>query len=80
MQLLVQARAAKQLANLPKKDADAILNKLQRYCVNDRDGLDIKKLVGADMLRLRHGQWRALFTDEGDLIEVIKVGHRREIY
>jgi mRNA interferase RelE/StbE len=80
MKLLIQAKAAKQLAKLPKKDSSAILNKLRRYCDNDRDGLDVKKLVGADMLRLRHGQWRALFTDEGDLVEVIKVGHRREIY
>ena len=80
MELLIQAKAAKQLSKLPTKDAEAILTKLTRYCAYDRAGLDIKKLVGAPMLRLRHGQWRAIFTDEGNLIEVIQVGHRRDIY
>ena len=80
MKLVMQTKAAKQLSKLPKKDAEAILVKLNRYCDNDRVGLDVTKLVGADMLRLRDGQWRALFTDEGDLIEVVRVAHRREVY
>ena len=41
---------------------------------------DVKALRGVDGMRLRAGDWRVLFTVEGDTIIVHAVGHRREIY
>ncbi len=41
---------------------------------------DVKALKGVDGFRLRSGDWRILFTTDGDTIIVHAVGHRREIY
>jgi mRNA-degrading endonuclease RelE of RelBE toxin-antitoxin system len=38
------------------------------------------RLAGSDMLRLRHGDWRAVFEDTREQIIVHFIGHRREIY
>lgn len=41
---------------------------------------DAKALKGAPGMRLRVGDWRVLFTVQGNTITVHAVGHRREIY
>jgi mRNA interferase RelE/StbE len=40
----------------------------------------VKKLQGADILRLRVGDYRVLFTEDGTILRVLRVGHRREVY
>jgi mRNA interferase RelE/StbE len=78
--LIFLAKAAKQLEAVPKKDRLALLGKLHRYASGERDGLDVKKLKDRDGFRLRHGVWRAIFNENNEVISVIKVGHRRDIY
>ena len=41
---------------------------------------DIKRLKGQDIYRLRVGNYRVLFYLENDLIKILKVGHRKNIY
>ncbi len=41
---------------------------------------DVKKLKGRAGARLRIGDWRVIFFEEGDTIVIVAVGHRREIY
>jgi mRNA interferase RelE/StbE len=41
---------------------------------------DVKALKGAAGMRLRSGDWRVVFTVEGNTITIHAVGHRREIY
>jgi mRNA interferase RelE/StbE len=41
---------------------------------------DIKKLKGRDGARLRVGDWRVIFFEDGETIVIAAVGHRREIY
>lgn len=41
---------------------------------------DVKKLKGRAGARLRVGDWRIIFYEEGEKIVVVAVGHRREIY
>lgn len=41
---------------------------------------DIKKLKGSDDFRLRIGDYRVIFFIEKDLIQILKVGHRKNIY
>jgi mRNA interferase RelE/StbE len=40
----------------------------------------VKKLRGGDILRLRVGDYRVLFTEDGKILRVLRIGHRREIY
>ena len=41
---------------------------------------DIKKLKGSDDFRLRIGDYRIIFSIEKDTIQILKVGHRKNIY
>ena len=41
---------------------------------------DVKRLKGHAGSRLRIGDWRVIFYEEGQTIVVAAVGHRREIY
>lgn len=77
MQLIITKTAAKSLRKMPVADAAAMIEKLETFSATGEG--DVKKLVGSEFYRLRHGQWRAIFEIEGDVI-VLRVGHRREIY
>ncbi|HEY1983625.1 MAG TPA: type II toxin-antitoxin system RelE/ParE family toxin [Xanthobacteraceae bacterium] len=41
---------------------------------------DVKRLKGRQGSRLRVGDWRVIFYEEGGAIVIAAVGHRREIY
>ncbi|MEX0589689.1 MAG: type II toxin-antitoxin system RelE/ParE family toxin [Xanthobacteraceae bacterium] len=41
---------------------------------------DVKKLKGRSGARLRTGDWRVIFYEEGGAIVVVAIGRRREIY
>lgn len=41
---------------------------------------DVKRLKGQNIYRLRIGNYRVLFYIENDLISILKVGHRKNIY
>jgi mRNA interferase RelE/StbE len=41
---------------------------------------DVKRLKGRQGSRLRVGDWRVIFYEEGGAIIVAAVGHRRDIY
>lgn len=46
-----------------------------------RDGSgDIKRLKGRAGCRLRVGDWRVIFIEEGASIVIVAVGNRRDIY
>jgi mRNA interferase RelE/StbE len=41
---------------------------------------DVKRLKGRRGSRLRVGDWRVVFYEEGDTIVIVAVGHRREVF
>ncbi|HEY5064963.1 MAG TPA: type II toxin-antitoxin system RelE/ParE family toxin [Xanthobacteraceae bacterium] len=41
---------------------------------------DVRRLKGRQGSRLRVGDWRVIFYEDGNTIVVVAVGHRREIY
>ncbi len=63
------------LAAEARQDID---NRLVEFA---RTGMgDVKRLKGRQGSRLRVGDWRVIFYEEGNSIVVVAVGHRREIY
>jgi mRNA interferase RelE/StbE len=42
--------------------------------------LGARRLVGGDGWRIRVGDWRVIYSVEGDDVRVKRVGHRREVY
>ena len=70
--------AARQRAKLDAKVRARIDTKLDAYARSGQG--DVKRLTGRDGARLRVGDWRVIFYEEGGTIIVAAVGHRREIY
>jgi mRNA interferase RelE/StbE len=77
-QVVFSTAATRQWLKLPRQVRDRIDKKLDAFAATG-DG-DVKKLKGQLGARLRVGDWRVIFYEEGETIVVVAVGHRREIY
>ncbi len=80
-ELLVKRSAEKELKQLNDADHDRIVKRLLALADNPRPVGSVK-LAGHEIYRLRIGNYRALYTvdDRAKIIEIISVGHRKEIY
>jgi mRNA interferase RelE/StbE len=70
--------AIKALKAMPAKDRDAIMAKIDSYATGGIE--DVKPLKGSDLFRLRHGNWRAIFSKDGEVLAVLNVAKRGEVY
>ena len=41
---------------------------------------NVKKIIGSNFFRLRIGDYRAIFSVDGNLVKILKIGHRKNIY
>lgn len=75
-------QATKDLRWIPKEDRERVRCRLDAYAgapaAGGHDVVPLEGVVGA--FRLRCGDWRALFTVRGDVMEVYRIRHRRESY
>ena len=81
--LHITPAAYRQLKKLESDVQRMIRNKLEGLCRNPRsDGFDVKKLQGREGYRLRIGDYRVIYRLNNNelIVEVIAIGHRREIY
>jgi mRNA-degrading endonuclease RelE of RelBE toxin-antitoxin system len=83
VKLIVSPAALKALSQMPKKDSDALLAKLE--AVADKPfGTHpwAKRLQGSTAYRVRHGDWRAIYHINADVQAVVvdAIGNRKEIY
>lgn len=75
----IRKQAEKALNKMPRQMANKFYAAFELIEADNIEGLDIKSLAGRDGFRLRIGGYRAIFTNELELI-VIKVGSRGDIY
>lgn len=82
MTLLIPPSVEKQFALMPKADARRLRDRLEAIAA--APGMqhpNVRPLVGCPgSFRLRQGDWRAVFSIEGDDVVVDRVAHRREAY
>ena len=73
--------AIKELYSIPKKDLRKIISKIEMLADDPRPHGSIK-LTGKEQYRIRHGNYRVLYSieDETLIIYIVKIGHRRVIY
>jgi mRNA interferase RelE/StbE len=79
--ITIKNSAAKELEALPKKDLQRIIKRIQTLAQNPRpDGS--QKLSGQEQYRIRQGDYRIVYSieDKNRIIDIVKIGHRREIY
>ena len=70
------------LQNLEKLESSIsrrIIKKVEELSENPFSK-DIKRLKGRDDFRLRVGAYRVIFCIEQNKIQILKVGHRKNIY
>lgn len=74
-------RAEKQLDKLPDLIAEPIFKSLDALAYNPRPH-GYKKLKGREAYRIRVGVYRVIYSilDKVLIVEVIDIGHRKEIY
>jgi len=71
----------KDLARLPKTDVQRIMSRVKDLGDDPRPSWS-KKLSGREEYRARQGNYRILYVIEDAIkvVQVTKVGHRRDIY
>ena len=74
--------AVKELRALPTEAIERILKAVEQLAMNPYP-VGVRKLVGAEHnYRIREGNYRVIYTVTAAtlVIEVIRVGHRKDIY
>jgi mRNA interferase RelE/StbE len=79
--VILRRAAEKELNRLPEKMHQRIARKLLELESSPRSH-GTQKLQGHDGYRIRIGDYRVLYlvNDEAKTVEVLAVGHRREVY
>ena len=76
----IAPKAKKQMVKLPKIVALAVISKIRGLAENQLN-LQIKKLQKRkDMYRVRVGDYRIIYQNSNNVIEVIAVQHRKDVY
>lgn len=80
-ELRLKPSVAKDLRGIPQEDVRRILARLETLRENPCPPRS-EKLSGQERYRLRQGHYRILYTvaDAEVVVEIIKIGHRREVY
>lgn len=79
--ILIKKSAAAELAEIPRKDLEKIVRRVRNLEQNPRPS-GCRKLSGKDRYRLRQGDYRIVYAvdDSRRIVEVYKIGNKREIY
>lgn len=77
----IKKSAAKELENIPKKNLREIVKRIQSLARNPRP-TGSQKLSGQQRYRVRQGDYRVVYSvdDKDSIIDIVKIGHRRQIY
>lgn len=79
--LLLKKSAERELRKIPKADLQRITERINELAAAPRPS-GSEKLAGQDSCRIRQGDYRVVYmiNDDERLVEIIKIGHRREVY
>lgn len=80
-ELRFKTSVAKDLRDVPKTDLRRILERIEALRDDPRP-VGCEKLSAQELYRIRQGNYRILYEilDLEVIVEVVKIGHRREIY
>ena len=79
--LRVKKSAEKELRSVPTTDLPRIVRRIHALATEPRPH-GSEKLSGEDNYRVRQGDWRIVYSidDTAQMIEIVKIGHRRDVY
>lgn len=80
-QITYSKQALKALKRMPANTSLTIRSKMNAYAAEpEQVSSNVKKLQGVEGYRLRVGDWRVIFTEDAQVIAVIKVAPRGGAY
>ncbi|HEC01898.1 MAG TPA: type II toxin-antitoxin system RelE/ParE family toxin [Phycisphaerales bacterium] len=79
--ITIKKSAAKELEDIPRKNLRRIVKRI-RALAEDPRPQGSQKLSGQEHFRVRQGDYRIVYSvdDEDSRIDIVKIGHRREVY
>lgn len=79
--IFIKKSAVKELEGIPKEYLRKITERIHMLAQNPRPPVS-RKLSHQELYRVRQGDYRIIYLvrDEEKIVEVVKIGHRREIY
>lgn len=79
--IVFEKKSRKVLEKMDRKTRDRIMSKIKQLESN-RDALagQIKWIAAYECHRLRVGDWRVFFTDDGRVLAIIKISPRGSAY
>lgn len=80
-EIRVKPSVARDLRGMPRADVERILGRIEALRDDPRPP-GCEKLSGQEYYRVRQGSYRLLYSilDAELIVEIVKVGHRREVY
>ncbi|WP_418592091.1 type II toxin-antitoxin system RelE family toxin [Ponticoccus sp. (in: a-proteobacteria)] len=73
--------ALKVLRKMPRPESKRIMAKVQQYADDPAaQANNVKSLKGREGIRLRVGDWRVIMDDQGEVLDVLKIGPRGGTY
>ena len=81
-EIIFKKSAVKELSKIPKKD-QVSLSKAIRTLAEVPLPQGVRKIIGKqNLFRIRSGNYRIIYSiiEEQLIIEVVRIGHRREVY
>jgi mRNA interferase RelE/StbE len=74
--------AVRTLSRMPSNTATLIRSKVEQYAADPASlGNNVKALKGsAGLYRLRVGDWRIVFTEDGVVMAIIRIAPRGSVY
>ncbi|MCL6706932.1 type II toxin-antitoxin system RelE/ParE family toxin [Pseudomonas sp. R2.Fl] len=80
-QVIYSTQAQRKLARIPTNAAKRIRSKMEQYAADPRSQANnVKKLQGLNYFRLRVGDWRVIFREDGVIVDVVRIAARGEAY
>jgi len=79
--ITIKKSAVKELEDIPRKDLRKIIKRI-RSLARDPRPHGSQTLSGQQQYRIRQGNYRIVYSieDKELLIDIVKIGHRREVY
>lgn len=81
MRIAYSKAALRVLRRLPANDARLIRSKIEAYAADpSSQENNVTKLQGRDGYRMRIGDWRVIFDQDGTVMAILAIGPRGGIY
>jgi mRNA interferase RelE/StbE len=80
--LLIKPSAVKEIEAIPlKRDRQRLVERISKLAENPRP-FGSEKISGQEKYRVRQGRYRILYAieDQDLIVQVVKVGHRKDVY